>query len=114
MNDVLCVYITLFCSIPKVIGGYLNINTIPSDNKFMSFKRRCTRDSADASYSGNSRKSWSIKTYSLFLCSVDRSHVFKRTSNVNYKHFYIITKHETRFPVSSTDIPLVILAPLYA
>jgi len=81
-------------------------------NNFVSFKRRYTRDSADASYSGDSRKSWSIKTYSLFLCSVDRSHVFKR--NVNYKHFCIITKHVTKFSVSSTDLLLVISAAVYA
>jgi len=78
---------TFFCSIPKVIGGKLNVNEFPSDNNFVSFKRRYTRDSADASYSGDSRKSWSIKTYSMFLCSADSSHVFKR--NVNYKHFIL-------------------------
>ena len=103
---------TFFCSIPKVTGGNLNINEIPSGKNFMSFKRRYTRDSADASYSGDGRKSWSVKTYSLFLRSVDSSHVFKHS--VNYKHFYIITKYVTKFSVSSTDLPLVILAAVHA
>jgi hypothetical protein len=112
MNDVSSICMTFFCSIPIVTGGNLNINEFPSDKNFTSLKRRYTKDSPDASYSGDSRKSWSIKTYSLFLCSVDNSHVFKR--DVNYKHFYIITKHVTRFSVSSTDLPLVILAAVYA
>ena len=30
--------------------------------------------------------------------------------NVNYKHFYMITKHVTKFSVSSTDLLLVISA----
>jgi hypothetical protein len=72
-----------FCSIPKVFGGKLNINEIPSYNNFVSFKRRYTRDSADASYYGDGRKSWSIKTYSLFLCSAESSHVLNVMSTTN-------------------------------
>jgi len=97
---------------PKSLKEIYTLMKFHVTNNFVSFKRRYTRNSADASYSGDSRKSWSIKTYPLFLCSVDRSHVFKR--NVNYKHFCIITKHVTKFSVSSTDLLLVISAAVYA